>query len=79
MINLYPDSSDKDVVVDLLSTGLFKGITNNPIIFQNSKHTFSDLPDIYKWAKNAGAEQIFFQSFGLDKKTIIANGAGLAN
>jgi transaldolase len=73
LINLYLDSSDKDVVVNLLSTGLFKGITTNPVILQKSKHTFLDLPDIYKWAKNAGAEEIFFQSFGSDKQTIISN------
>lgn len=73
MFNLYLDSADQRSVEPLLKTGVFKGITTNPVILEKSGLGNSDLPGIYKWAKAAGAEQIFFQSWGDTSDSIVTN------
>jgi transaldolase len=73
MFNLYLDSADQISVEPLLKTGLFKGVTTNPVILQKSNLTNSDLPQIYRWVSAAGAEQVFFQSWGESSDSIIAN------
>lgn len=73
MFNLYLDSADQISVEPLLKTGLFKGVTTNPVILQKSNLTNADLPQIYRWVSAAGAEQVFFQSWGESSDSIIAN------
>ncbi len=73
MFNLYLDSADQRSVEPLLKTGVFKGITTNPVILEKSGLGNSNLPGIYKWAKAAGAEQIFFQSWGDTSDSIVTN------
>jgi transaldolase len=53
MFNLYLDSADQKSVEPLLKTGLFKGVTTNPVILQKSNLTNNDLPQIYRWVSAA--------------------------
>lgn len=63
-MRLYIDSADRAASESLLATGLFAGLTTNPTILQRAAQTVRDIPEIYRWAKAAGAKEIFFQAWG---------------
>jgi TalC/MipB family fructose-6-phosphate aldolase len=76
-VRLYLDTADRAAAEDLLSTGLFTGVTTNPTILQRSGLGVSDAPDVYAWAIAAGAKEVFFQAWGEDTATLVARGEGL--
>ena len=45
-------------VVDLLATGLFRGVTTNPAILDKAGLGSIDIPDVIRWATAAGAERV---------------------
>ena len=64
-MRLYLDTADRAVAEDLLTTGLFAGVTTNPTILQRSGLGVAAAPDIYTWATAAGAQEVFFSPGGL--------------
>ena len=76
-MRLYLDTADRAAAEDLLATGLFAGVTTNPTILQRSGLGVAAIPDVYKWATAAGAQEVFFQSWGLSSDELIERGVHL--
>jgi TalC/MipB family fructose-6-phosphate aldolase len=76
-MRLYLDTADRDAAESLLATGLFAGVTTNPTILQRASKGVADLRDIYRWAIDAGAREVFFQAWGEDPTTLIERGQQL--
>jgi len=76
-VKLYVDTADRAAAESLLTTGLFHGVTTNPTILQRAAMGASDLRDIYRWAVEAGAQEVFFQAWGEDAATLIDRGQQL--
>ena len=76
-MRLYLDTADRAAAEDLLSTGLFTGLTTNPTVLQRSGLGVGDAPDIYEWAVAAGAKEVFFQAWGEDDATLVERGEEL--
>jgi TalC/MipB family fructose-6-phosphate aldolase len=76
-VRLYLDTADRTAAESLLATGLFAGVTTNPTILQRASKGVADLRDIYRWAIDAGAREVFFQAWGEDSATLIKRGQQL--
>jgi TalC/MipB family fructose-6-phosphate aldolase len=76
-VRLYLDTADRTAAESLLATGLFTGVTTNPTILQRASKGVADLRDIYRWAIDAGAREVFFQAWGEDSATLIKRGQQL--
>ena len=76
-MRLYLDTADRSAAESLLATGLFTGVTTNPTILQRASKGVADLEDIYRWAIDAGAREVFFQAWGSDAATLIERGQRL--
>jgi TalC/MipB family fructose-6-phosphate aldolase len=76
-VKLYVDTADRSAAESLLATGLFHGVTTNPTILQRASKSVADLKEIYSWAVDAGAQEIFFQAWGEDPATLIERGQRL--
>ena len=76
-MRLYLDTADRRSAEDLLSTGLFTGVTTNPTVLQRSGLGVADAPDIYRWAVEAGAKEVFFQAWGEDRSVLVERGRAL--
>ena len=76
-MKLYVDTADRAAAESLLATGLFHGVTTNPTILQRASMGVADLHDIYRWAVEAGAQEVFFQAWGEDAATLIERGQQL--
>jgi transaldolase len=76
-VKLYVDTADRAAAESLLATGLFHGVTTNPTILQRASMGVADLRDIYRWAVEAGAQEVFFQAWGEDATTLIERGQQL--
>ena len=63
-MRLYLDTADRSAIESLLSTGLFTGVTTNPIILKTAGLDASRAGDVYRCAVTAGAREVFFQTFG---------------
>jgi TalC/MipB family fructose-6-phosphate aldolase len=76
-VRLYLDTADQTAAESLLATGLFAGVTTNPTILRRASKGVADLRDIYRWAIDAGAREVFFQAWGEDPATLIERGQQL--
>jgi len=76
-VRLYLDTADREAAKDLLSTGLFTGVTTNPTVLQRSGLGVGDAPDIYEWAVAAGSREVFFQVWGENTATLVERGEEL--
>ena len=76
-MKLYVDTADRSAAESLLSTGLFAGVTTNPTILKRASKGVGDLPEIYRWAIEAGAREVFLQAWGEDPVTLIKRGQRL--
>ncbi|MFL6044467.1 MAG: transaldolase family protein [Propionibacteriaceae bacterium] len=76
-MKLYVDTAERAPAESLLRTGLFHGVTTNPTILQRAAMGVADLRDIYRWAVEAGAQEVFFQAWGEDAATLIERGQQL--
>ena len=76
-MKLYVDTADRSAAESLLATGLFQGVTTNPTILQRASKGVADLKEIYRWAIDAGAREVFFQAWGEDSATLIERGEWL--
>jgi transaldolase len=77
MLDLYIDSAERAEVVPLLETGAFKGITTNPTILDRAGLSGADLPELYRWSVEAGAQEVFVQAWGATPEEIEASGHAL--
>ena len=76
-MKLYLDTADRGAAESLLATGLFAGVTTNPTILQRASKGVADVGEIYRWAIEAGAREVFFQAWGEDAATLIERGQRL--
>ena len=76
-MRLFLDTADRAAAEDLLSTGLFAGLTTNPTILERAGLGSADIPAVHDWARTAGAGEIFFQAWGTDPRTLAARGRQL--
>lgn len=76
-MRLYLDTADRELAEPLLATGLFAGLTTNPVILARAGRTVADIPAIHRWAQAAGAREIFFQAWGTDRPTLVERGLRL--
>lgn len=73
-MKLYIDSADRPTVEKLLKMGLFTGVTTNPAILHKAGLGSSDIPDLVGWTIDAGAQQVFVQSWGTSAEEIADRG-----
>jgi TalC/MipB family fructose-6-phosphate aldolase len=76
-VRLYLDTADRAAAEALLATGLFTGVTTNPTILQRASKGVADVGEIYRWAIEAGAKEVFFQAWGEEPATLIERGQRL--
>jgi transaldolase len=76
-VRLYLDTADRAAAEGLLATGLFAGVTTNPTILRRASRGVADIAEIYRWARDAGAREVFFQAWGKDPGTLVKRGAEL--
>lgn len=76
-MRLYLDTADRRAAEDLLSTGLFAGVTTNPTVLQRSGLGVADAPEVHRWAVEAGAAEVFFQAWGEDRQVLLERGRAL--
>ncbi|WP_336716580.1 transaldolase family protein [Arthrobacter sp. USHLN218] len=75
---LYLDSADRDQLAPLLATGLFEGVTTNPLILQRAGLGPADLPDLVQWSRGQGCRRFFAQATGASLAEIRASAAAVA-
>ncbi|WP_232548709.1 transaldolase family protein [Propioniciclava soli] len=63
-IRLYIDSADRAAAEPWLRTGMFSGVTTNPQLLREAGQRVADIPTIYDWARDNGAREICFQTWG---------------
>ena len=73
-MRLYIDSSDAGAIAEFLGTGLFSGVTCNPVILRAGGFGPDTAGDFYDICRKAGAEEVFLQSFGRTPEQIVAQG-----
>ncbi|WP_036218180.1 transaldolase family protein [Calidithermus chliarophilus] len=76
-MRLYLDTADRPLAEPLLRTGLFWGVTTNPLLLQAAGLKAAQLPEFYAWATGLGAKEVFFQSWGPDAESLVARGLEL--
>ena len=77
MLNLYLDTADRQASEGLMRTGLFRGFTTNPTLLRRAPSASSNLPEQYAWARELGADQVFFQTWGDTTAAMVDQGQAL--
>jgi transaldolase len=75
---LYIDSAEDQDVTRLLATGIPSGVTTNPTILRRAGVHLGDLPRLYARWTEAGAGEVFFQSWGGTADELVEHGLRLA-
>ncbi|MCE5336368.1 MAG: hypothetical protein LLG06_17455 [Desulfobacteraceae bacterium] len=78
-MRFYIDSADRSRIESLMKTGVFSGVTTNPLILRRDGMRMSELPDFTKIMFGLGAGEVFLQSWGDCKEALCANGRWLAS
>ena len=78
MLHLYLDTADEHAIAELLPTGLFAGVTTNPVILERSGLGSADIPRVLEHALASGAKAVFLQSWGEGREELVARGRRLA-
>ncbi len=76
-MTLFLDSADRAELEPLLATGLFGGVTTNPLLLARAGLTPSDVPALHDWLVAAGARTVFAQTLGTHVDEIVADGRRL--
>lgn len=74
MLAFYVDSADRSAAERMLATGLFAGLTTNPAILAKAGLGTADVPDVVRWAVDAGAPRVFAQVHGDTADELVARG-----
>lgn len=77
-MELYLDTADRSAAVPLLATGVFRGITTNPVILQRAGLGSGDTTAVHDWAVASGAQVVFLQTWGSDAQEMAGRGRQLA-
>ena len=79
-LRLFLDSADPDTWPEHLETGVFHGVTTNPLLLARAglDCAVPVLADLTVRAREAGAREIHLQAWGTDAATLAARGAELA-
>jgi transaldolase len=78
-MKFYADSADIDRVAELLRSGLVCGVTSNPTILDRSDRGVQDFARMYETYVAAGAEEVFFQTWGADAGAMLANARSITD
>ena len=78
-MKLYIDSADSITVETLLKTGVFYGVTTNPLILKEAGVRLEQLADFAERVLGLGAKEIFVQSWGQDAPALHQHGLRLAD
>lgn len=70
---LYVDSADVDAIRPLLADRLVRGVTTNPTILERAGRAVDEIPELYARWESAGAQEIFFQTWGEDADVMLSN------
>ena len=76
-MRLYIDSADLSVVGPLMETGIFYGVTTNPVILKKCGIHLDRLPHFAAEVFNFGAKEVYFQSWGEDRAELYLHGKQL--
>ncbi|WP_180357610.1 transaldolase family protein [Streptomyces sp. NP160] len=77
-MELYLDTADREAAAPLLATGVFRGITTNPVILQRAGLGSDDVPAVHDWAVGHGAQVVFLQTWGATAEEMAGRGRRLA-
>lgn len=61
-MHLYLDCADRVALEPLLATGLFRGVTTNPLILRRAGVRLAEVPALVEWLVEHGCEQVFVQT-----------------
>ncbi len=77
-MRLFLDSANITQLQPLLSTGVFYGVTTNPLILKESGLTAAELPAFTKAALQAGAREVYLQAWGSQAEDLYRRAQALA-
>lgn len=77
-MKLYLDSADIPVIGSLMKTGVFTGVTTNPLILREAGVRLSQLGEFANYVLGLGAQEVFFQSWGDESARLFGHGEQLA-
>lgn len=66
MLRLYVDSAERQEVERCMATGLFSGVTTNPLLWERAGIAADQLAELHGWIAATGAGEVFLQSWGAD-------------
>jgi len=78
-MKLYIDSADLSHIEALMKSGVFHGVTTNPLILKAGGIRLAELADFADRVFSLGAREILFQRWGGDETEYYWNGLGLAD
>lgn len=76
-MRLYLDCADRADLGPLLDTGLFAGVTTNPLILQRGGVRLAEVPQLVRWLLDRGSAEVFVQTTAADTTAIVAEGRDL--
>ncbi|MFT4050677.1 MAG: transaldolase family protein [Microbacterium sp.] len=76
---LYIDAADRARLAPLLATGLFAGVTTNPIVLQRAGLSADDLPALHSWLVERGCRRFYAQATGDTIDAMRATAARIAD
>lgn len=76
-LQLFADSADSAEVVPLLRDHLVHGVTTNPEILRSDGVRLDDLPGLVVAWVEAGAQEVYLQTWGQDTPTLLAHAGRL--
>lgn len=71
-MRLYLDSADRDDLAPLLDTGLFTGVTTNPLILQRGGVRLAQVPELVRWLLDRGTAEVFVQTTRSEVDDLVA-------
>ncbi len=77
-MKLYIDSADIFAIESLMKTGVFYGVTTNPLLLRNSGLTPDCLGDFVEQIIELGAREVYLQSWGNEAMILRRNAQKLA-
>jgi transaldolase len=75
---LYIDSADIHAIETLMKTGVFHGVTTNPLLLRNSGLSPDQLTGFVENVSSLGAREVYLQSWGEDSGDLRLNAQKLA-
>jgi transaldolase len=76
-MDLYLDSADTAALEPLLATGLFRGVTTNPLILQRANVRLDETPSLVEWLLDRTDGDVFVQTTAREADDIEREGSKL--